>query len=317
MRAAVLAGPGRLEVNTVPMPTPGPNEVRIQVEGCGVCGSNLPPYEGRDWFRYPLPPGAPGHEGWGWVHALGREVKHLREGDRVAAISSAAYAEFDVVSSDAIVPLPSSLKGQPFPGEPIACAYNVFRRSAISPGDTVAVVGVGFLGATLLQLALAHGARVIAVARRPFAQELAKSLGAHHVLSMDKRAEVVDQVNAITQGKLCDCVVECVGLQGPLDTAAELTRERGRLVIAGYHQDSPRSVDMQLWNWRGLDVINAHERDVRVFAEGMRLALDAIEAGRLNPAPLYTNRYALSDIGRAFADLRNRPDGFLKALVMP
>jgi len=54
-------------------------------------------------------------------------------------------------------------------------------------------------------------------------------------------------------------VIEAAGQQWPLDLATELTRERGRLIIAGYHQDGPRQINMQLWNWRGLDVINAHE----------------------------------------------------------
>ena len=63
-------------------------------------------------------------------------------------------------------------------------------------------------------------------------------------------------------------MIEAVGKQWPLDLAAELTREGGRLVIAGYHQDGPRQVNMQLWNWRGFDVANAHERDPQVAVRG-------------------------------------------------
>src|SRR5690606_20476746 len=59
MRAAVLAGPGQVEIREVDRPDPGPRQVRSQVEGCGVCGSNLPSWQGRPWFRYPLAPGAP------------------------------------------------------------------------------------------------------------------------------------------------------------------------------------------------------------------------------------------------------------------
>ena len=68
---------------------------------------------------------------------------------------------------------------------------------------------------------------------------------------------------------------------------------RGRLVIAGFHQDGPRSVDMQTWNWRGLDVINAHERDPDVYVEGMLLAAQAVATGRLDPRPLYTHVFPL------------------------
>jgi threonine dehydrogenase-like Zn-dependent dehydrogenase len=111
-------------------------------------------------------------------------------------------------------------------------------------------------------------------------------------------------------------VFEAVGLQEPLDLAAELTRVRGRLLIAGYHQDGRRSVDLQLWNWRGLDVVNAHERDPAVYVQGMRDAVAAIAARRIDPGPLYTHRYRLDQLGDAMEALRARPDGFLKALVL-
>jgi threonine dehydrogenase-like Zn-dependent dehydrogenase len=114
---------------------------------------------------------------------------------------------------------------------------------------------------------------------------------------------------------LCDRVIEAIGKQRPLDLAAELTRERGRLIIAGYHQDGPRQVNMQLWNWRGIDVINAHERDPLVYMQGIRDAIDAVATGRLDPAPLYTHRFPLDRLDDALNATRDRPDGFLKALV--
>ena len=100
-----------------------------------------------------------------------------------------------------------------------------------------------------------------------------------------------------------------------MDLAAELTRERGRLVIAGYHQDAPRQINMQLWNWRGLDVVNAHERDPQVYLDGMRAAVDLVASGQLDPRPLYTHVVSLEQLGQAFTLMRARPDGFFKALV--
>jgi threonine dehydrogenase-like Zn-dependent dehydrogenase len=72
---------------------------------------------------------------------------------------------------------------------------------------------------------------------------------------------------------------------------------------------------MQLWNWRGLDVINAHERDPKVYLEGIRLAVDAVASGKLDPTPLYTHTFKLDELNQAFEAMRKRPDGFLKALV--
>jgi NADPH:quinone reductase len=107
-----------------------------------------------------------------------------------------------------------------------------------------------------------------------------------------------------------------VGLQWPLDLAGELTRERGRLMIAGFHQDGPRSVNMFLWNWRGLDVVNAHERDPHVYIAGIRAAVSAMGAGALDPSPLLTHRYELDELDAAFNATSERPDGFMKALVV-
>jgi threonine dehydrogenase-like Zn-dependent dehydrogenase len=117
-------------------------------------------------------------------------------------------------------------------------------------------------------------------------------------------------------GELCDVVIEATGFQAPLQLAAQLTRVRGRLVIAGYHQDGQRQVDMQLWNWRGLDVINAHERDRDAYVRGIHDAIEAVVDGRLDPAPLYTHRFPLDRLDAALDAAAVRPQGFLKALVM-
>jgi len=315
MQAAVVAAPGEMRLQDAPIPIPGPTEVRVRLEGCGVCASNLPPWEGREWFSYPMEPGALGHEGWGVVDAVGAEVSGLNVGDRVAMLSGHAYAEYDVADQGAVVALPASLAGKPFPGEPLGCAVNIFKRSEVKAGQTVAIVGIGFLGALLTRLATDAGADVIAVARRPFAQEMARRMGAADVLPMGDRWQVTEQVKALTGGTFCDVVIEAVGKQEPLDLSAELTRERGRLIIAGYHQDGLRSVNMQLWNWRGLDVINAHERDPSMYTGGIRLAVDAVAGGALDPSPLYTHTFPLDRLGEALDATRDRPAGFMKALV--
>jgi threonine dehydrogenase-like Zn-dependent dehydrogenase len=317
MRAVVVAGPKRTEVEHVRLPEPGPGEVRLRLEGCGVCGSNLATWEGRPWFQYPTEPGSPGHEGWGVVDALGPGVSGLNPGDRVAALSFRAYAEYDLAAADAVVPLPDSLAGRMFPGEPLGCAMNIFRRSEIQAGQTVVIIGIGFLGAILTRLASRAGARVIAISRRPFALDLARELGADIAMPLDDHQKVVEHVQRLTGGEGAERVIEVVGAQWPLDLAGELTRVRGRLIIAGYHQDGPRQVNMQLWNWRGLDVINAHERDPAIYVKGIHEAVQAVSSGVLNPSRLYTHTFPLEQLDQAFQIMEERPDGFLKALVLP
>jgi threonine dehydrogenase-like Zn-dependent dehydrogenase len=140
-------------------------------------------------------------------------------------------------------------------------------------------------------------------------------MGAEHVLGAGDDA--VEAVQELTGGTLCDRVLEVTGRQAPLDLASQLVRVRGRLVIAGFHQDGRRTVDLQLWNWRGLDVVNAHERDPAAYVRGMRDAVDAVARGELDPAPLYTHEFSLGEIAAAFDTAAERPDGFLKALVRP
>jgi threonine dehydrogenase-like Zn-dependent dehydrogenase len=317
MKAAVVTGAGVAETCQTPRPSAGPGRVRVRLEGCGVCASNLGPWSGPAWMTFPTEPGALGHEGWGVVDEVGPGVKGIVPGQRVAALSHHSYAEYDVAEADAVVPLPDSLAGQPFPGEPLGCAMNIFRRSRVEPGQTVAIVGVGFLGALLTRLASDAGAHVIAISRRPFSLDVARTMGAAETLPMDDHYRIIEAVCGLTGGRFCDRVIEAVGKSWPLDLAAELTGEGRRLIIAGYHQDGPRQVNMQLWNWRGFDVVNAHERDPRVCVQGMREAVAAVASGRLDPSPLYTHVYPLGRLGDALNATRDRPGGFLKALVTP
>ncbi len=315
MRAGVLCGPRRVEIRATAAPRLEANQILVRVEGCGVCGSNLPVWEGRPWFNYPLSPGAPGHEAWGVVEEIGAEVARVCPGDRVAVLAECGFAEFLAAPADRAVLIPKSLGAMPFPAEPLACAVNVARRCAVQPGESVAIVGIGFLGALLVRLTKMTGAQVVAISRRKFAREIGERFGADAWFSPDE-IPAAGEINSAS-GAGFDCVIECAGAQETLDAATRLTRERGRLAIAGYHQDGPRQVDLQLWNWRGLDVINAHERDPEVYLEGMRAAIDAVASGALDPTPLYTHRFSLDELNAAFEMLRSRPPGFMKALVYP
>jgi len=315
MQAAVLAAPGKMQIEEVARPEPGEGEVRVRLEGCGVCASNLMPWQGSEWMTYPTEPGDLGHEGWGRIDAVGPGVSGLVEGDRVAALGYRAYAEADIVPADRVVKLPAALGGVPFPGEALGCAFNIFRRSAIEAGQHVAIIGIGFLGAVITRLASEAGAKVIAISRRPESLALARRFGAAETIAMDDHWRIIEDVKAITGEPLCERVIECVGKQWPLDLAGELVGFGGRLVIAGYHQDGPRQVNMQGWNWKGVDVINAHERDVAVQLRGVREAVEAVANGRLDTAPLYTHRYPLARLGEALDATRDKPEGFVKALI--
>ncbi|ODS86663.1 MAG: L-iditol 2-dehydrogenase [Cytophagaceae bacterium SCN 52-12] len=312
--AARINAPGEVVLGQALLRPPSDNEVLVRLEGCGLCASSLPLWEGREWFQYPLEEGVPGHEAWGVAERVGSGVEEVREGDRVALLAGNALAEFRYVKAAECVRIPDALKDIPFPGEPLGCAMNIFFRSRVGRDQVVAVIGAGFLGALLIQLCKAAGARVIAVSRRASSLAAAVEAGADKVVSSD-RDDVAGQVAAFTEGAGCDCVIECTGKEEPLSLAAKLCRIRGRLVIAGYHQDGARTVDMQLWNWKGLDVINAHERDPAVYRKGIESAAQAIIAGSLRPDGLYTHRFPFTEIKKALDVQALAPEGFIKALI--
>jgi len=313
--SAVLESPGRVSVSRQVLPPPAPGEIRVRLEGCGICGSNLPIWEGRPWFDYPREPGSPGHEAWGRVEAAGDRVTRFAIGDRVALLSAHAFAEVDFAPQEHAVRLPAGLDGMDFPGEALGCAMNVLERADIRRDQWVAIIGIGFLGAVLTRLCSSRGARVIAISRRSRSLAMAESMGASHVLPLEEPWHVAAVVKDITGGAMCDRVIEATGLQAPLDVASELCAERARLTIAGYHQDGLRQVDMQLWNWRGIDVINAHERDPARYIAGMEAAISAVLSGELRAADFITHRFTLGQTGAALELLRRRDGNFIKAVL--
>jgi threonine dehydrogenase-like Zn-dependent dehydrogenase len=284
--ARVITAPGRVGSVTCAAPVPRPGQVAVRLEGCGVCASSLPLWEGRPWFSYPLEPGAPGHEAWGRVERVGDGVTALAPGQRVATLSLHAFADLDIAAEEACVPLPGELDDLPFPGEAFGCAYNVVQRARVMPGQQIAVVGMGFLGTTIAALCRHLGATPVPVPRG---------------------AEVAERFER---------VIEAAGTQESLDVASGLVAEAGLLVIAGYHQDGPRSVDVQSWNWRGIEVVNAHERSQARQVAGIAGAARLAAVGVLDVERLCTHVYPADRLGDAFEAARLRPPGFVKAVVM-
>ena len=221
-RAMQLIEHGRFAPVERPKPEPAPGEVLIRLQGCGVCASNVPPWEGRDWFTYPMEPGAPGHEAWGIIDRVGPGVETLEPGQRVATLSQQAFATHVTAPAEQAVPLPAELDGLPFPGEPLACAMNVLDRSGVKRGDTVLVVGVGFLGAMLVELCVAEGAEVTATSRRDTARPIALERGATTFWSTEEAEAEAGRVGGFFEGGRFDIVIEVTGKQSPLDLATKL-----------------------------------------------------------------------------------------------
>jgi 2-desacetyl-2-hydroxyethyl bacteriochlorophyllide A dehydrogenase len=313
MRAAQIVGPGQVRIAAVAIPDPTPHEVRLRVQGCAVSSATSAAWLGLPSFQYPLLPGELGCEAWGVVDAVGSDVEQPRIGQRVAVLGQYGFAEYDVVDAKATLVLPDS-GVRAFPGGSLAGAVNTIERSRIIAGQTVAVVGVGFLGAVLIRLAVLAGARVLALSRRPFSLAVGLEMGASSVIEVGDAAQAVAEVSELTQGGLCETVIEATGQQQPLSLASRLVADRGSLVIAGRHH-GVREVDLGSWGERGIDVINTHERRWPMQVAAMRSALEIVEAGNLDLASLCTHHYPLEQLPEALRAAHSRPLGFIKAIV--
>ena len=298
--AYLLTGPQRGELVTRDPGEPGFGQVLVDVVHNGVCASEL-----ANWLAGPgdgTPPPF-GHEPVARVIACGAGVS-LSVGLWVTGRIGGSYAQRVLADADDLVALPAGTDPATALGEPIGCVVDGLDRTAVRPGDHIAVIGAGFMGRIAIQL-LVHSwsAAVVAIDTREEAQRGALADGADTAFGPDR-----------ARGGSFDVVVEASGTQPGLDLATALVREHGVLSVLGYHQ-SARTVDMTAWNYKALDVVNAHVRDRARLRESTRRGLELVTAGRLDIARLITHRFPLDGIDDAFKDLRDKPYGFVKAVI--
>ncbi|WP_420454362.1 alcohol dehydrogenase catalytic domain-containing protein [Rubrivirga sp.] len=312
MNAAILECPGRFTLEDRPVPDVGPGEVRVRAAVCGVCTSEVDMFEGRNpTLEYPR---FIGHEVSGVVDAVGPRVSNVKEGDRVAVYAEGeGYAEYVTVPASWAVPLADGVPFEHALGEPIACSVNGVRKADPEIGDSVCLVGCGFMGLIMLQAFRARGVGdIVVVDPRTSARELALRLGADHAVEPDDaQAFVMD----VTDGAGVDVGVEAAGIQATLDLTSQLVRQEGVLEVFGFHQGAPRQVDWGWWNWRAFRIVNGHTRNPDVYVEGIRLGLGMIERGDLDMGPLVTHRYALGQINDGFQAASAKEEGFIKGVI--
>lgn len=314
MQAAILQGPGKFTIEERPDPQIGPDEILVKTKACGICTSEVGFWTGEaKGLEYPR---FIGHEPSGIVKEVGRDVQGFAVGDHVSVWSEGkSYAEFFSSKAEYAAKLRRETVLEQALGEPIACATNGVQKADPQLGDSVCIVGCGFMGLIMQQVFLARGVgRVIAVDTRKSIRDLALRLGATHALN-PKEVDVISTVKELTGGAGVDIGVEAAGMQQTLDMAANVTRMEGKLEVFGFHQGEPRQVQMGFWNWMAFHIINGHVRSPRIYVEGMRIGLALLESGKLSMAPLVTHRFALSNINLAFETAAAKHEGFVKGVI--
>lgn len=265
MKALLLSEYNRLEIVDLPLPRPGPGELLVRVEACGICGSDVHGYDGASGRR--IPPIVMGHETAGTVAAVGPGVTSVREGDRIAPDSTiycgeceycrrgqinlcdrrevlgvstgeyrraGAFAQFVSVPDRIVHPLPESL---PFTEaamvEPLAVAVHAVDLADVPKNGTALVVGAGMIGLLTQQALRVAGCPTIYVLDIDDARlKLAKDLGAAAVINA-KTSDATAELQYLTEGRGVDVALEAVGSTPSIKTAVESVRKGGTVVLIG------------------------------------------------------------------------------------
>ena len=308
MQAYAVVGPERGRIMQLPEPHIGVNQALVRVISNGVCASDLPAWaDPHDPHPIYL-----GHEPVGEVVATGPGLD-IPVGTMVTGRIGPSFAELAVADANDLVVVPEGVDPTYVLGEPLGCAAEAFRRTPLRLGDRVVVVGSGFMGLVMLQLlSRSPQSALLAVDPRQDARAAALRNGADACLDP---AEVPAGWLDGEGSHPFDVVVEATGTQAGLSLAAALVRPHGVITILGYHPGE-RVVDLGLWNWKALDVVNGHVRDRALLRHSTENAVKMLSSGRIDPSRLVTHAFSLAGVDEAFKALRDKPDGFIKAVIV-
>jgi threonine dehydrogenase-like Zn-dependent dehydrogenase len=315
MKSAILYGPHDWRIEEKPTPQVKEDEVLLKIKACGVCHSEIHQWDkkinGLDYPRFI------GHEVAGEVVKTGVLVRLFKPGDRVAAWTDGkGYAEEIAVKQEMVFKINDNIPFVEAMAEPIACTTNGVIRANVQMNDSVALIGTGFMGLILLQeLKLKGVSKIITIDIRDEMLDLSKQIGADITINPLKE-NPVEKMHSLTDGKGVDISFEVGGIQATLDTAPQITRMEGKLVIFGYHPGERIIRDLGYWNWMAFNIINAHFRDINTILNGAKTGMALLNAGKIQMKKLITHQYELKDIEAAFTAALTKPSGFVKSVIV-
>jgi L-iditol 2-dehydrogenase len=313
MEFSQIVGPRRSALVTAPDPVPEAHEVVVEVLASGVCTSDISP-----WSSGPGD-GAPirlGHEVVGRVVDAGAQATRWRSGDIVTGLGGNAFATHVALDAAAILPVPAGLEPALAIGEPVADLEEAIGRTAPRPGDRVAVVGLGFMGLGLIQLARTRApGLLIGVDPSAPARQRALDVGADLAFHPDEiPAEFRSETTRARESRP-DVVLEATGATSGLATAGALVRPFGTLGVVGYHHSGTAMMDMDLW-YKAVTVVNGFCPDQVRLVAALDRALDLMASRRFSLAPLVTHRFSLDRIDDAYELMTARDASFVKGVVV-
>jgi threonine dehydrogenase-like Zn-dependent dehydrogenase len=329
MKAAVVVGPARMEIQEIEMPALSPTQMRVRITACGLCHSELGRYLGTGtmWTGQPLSyPMMLGHEPAGVVTEVGSAVRGFAPGDRVTGLgirkSFAEYATVDFASQEfftEVVKVPETLPLELCIGEPLKCCVSIVRYSQIKFGDHAFVAGCGFMGLVVIANLASRGlGEIIACDVLDDRLEMAKTMGATATVN-PRRADVVREVKSLTRGRMCDVAFEGIGKPVGVTLTSQVIRTGpppGVVVLYGYHA-VPEVYDLSLWGPRAPVILSLHPEYSPDQRRDMEIAMQAVAGGHYPLDKLISHRFRLEETEKGFQALVNPPVGYLKGIVTP
>ena len=341
MKVAVMEGIGKMGYTQRPIPNPKDDEVLVKLEYVGICGSDMHYYETGAIGDYVVePPFVLGHEPGGTVVEVGRNVKHLKVGDRVALGpgKTCGHCEFcregkynlcpDVVffatppvdgvfqeyvahEADLCFKLPdnvSTLEGALI--EPLAVGFHAANQGGAHAGQTAVVMGAGCIGLVSMMALKAEGvSRVYVVDVMQKRLDKAMELGADGVIN-GKDEDAVEAVRKLTGCRGCDLVIETAGTEITTRQAIHMTKKGATIVLVGYSKTGEMTLPMSL----ALDKELTFKTVFR-YRHIYPMAIDAVAAGRVNLKGIVTDIFDFDDIQNAMDKSVADKANIVKAVV--
>lgn len=290
----------------------------VEVLVSGVCTSEVAVWRDFDPTASPL---RLGHEIVGRVIAPSLENSRWRVGDVVTGFAATpGYATQVLMEDHRMTLIPGGVDPAACMGEPVSTLSYSVDALRLGPSSRVAVVGLGFMGLNLLQIAKAKNpGLLVAVDPNAPLRELALRLGADEAYHPHELPE--SYVNGPASGLRGDdarmsAVFEVTGKQQGLDTAASMTAKFAELSIVGYHHYGDPTMSLDLW-YKSVTIHNGFCPDPDVLFGSLVDAVSLIERRKINMLPLITHRIPLEGIDDAFSRILERQKSHIKSVVVP
>ncbi len=340
MKAAIYTGIEQIAVREVEHDQPPPGFVLVDTKQTGICGSDLHSYFGNWGQSHEY---AAGHETCGVVAELGEGVTKFEIGDKVAVecfshcgtckycetgqynlcfnrggISPGmhgGFAEYTSTHQSGLFKLPERMTfEQGALVEPLAVSHRAIARTGANSRDTVAIIGGGTIGQFALADAVAAGLKETLITVKYEQQaELARALGADHIVNIGD-TDVREYVKDVTNGIGFDAVVETVGGGDNFDTAMNIVRKQGAVVlVAGYYK--PLEVDLSKIVWSEAFVTGSNCYGYSGMETDFEAAIELIDSGKVDATKLVTHSYPFDEIVEAFRVSADKTSGAVKVHV--